>query len=408
MPVWAIVAYPPPESSFHWPRNAQVETYAQNEHKTSKERSPLGEISLSSSKPARAPDLQPHVAFGWLKTMDVLIAGMLLIAVFSAASQMDSFLPDEHQGNSNPELLVIPERVVVKMFGKPDPLRSAGRGEAIGMSGIQFSLGEMKCQMRESGASLSSNLTLLWGNRNEDHMFLASELVAMQKRCGGALRILNLLSNPSPDWEGPLKTGGEWDPEAQQVQYQWEELRIVVCGPPAFNEAAIEILNAFGIPKEIIHVLVLSQRTRKLRHPVLLFTLGKSVASGMGLWFPFPSFEVPTIYLPGFRSYTGVEHHWKKGVTHSVAVPAYVGRLPNGDIPPGLPLPPCASLRLAVIWDCNSRPPRCVNRQTVGVLFVQSIRQVRLGANLFEVVDDKPSFTGSPSFSLAHADPSTI
>ncbi|KAJ3293397.1 hypothetical protein HK104_004493 [Borealophlyctis nickersoniae] len=148
------------------------------------------------------------------------------------------------------------------------------------------------CPRNTSTQSLCSRMSLLWANRSEDDIFLSSELLGMERAANSSLRITHMLSAPSPEWTGlkgaittdtvlsmfpetfraicthptsletpavvrvtPLGSVDVVKTSSLHVDYNWNNLLILVCGPPGFNELTMSILKNLGIPESIVIVL---------------------------------------------------------------------------------------------------------------------------------------------------------
>ena len=93
---------------------------------------------------------------------------------------------------------------------------------------------------------IKSQVTLLYGNRNEENIVFKEELDRMEKE-NGNLRIVHTLSRPGAEWKGRK---GHIDIQMVREEIpDFDEHVFYVCGPPSLVTDCVSVLKALGIPE---------------------------------------------------------------------------------------------------------------------------------------------------------------
>ncbi len=103
-----------------------------------------------------------------------------------------------------------------------------------------------------AGAEVEAEVLLLYANRREEDIVFAEELTALAARPRPRLRVVHVLSKPSPAWSG---VQGHIDGPLVAAQCPDLTTRACyVCGPPPMMTAVTQALLARGVPASRIYL----------------------------------------------------------------------------------------------------------------------------------------------------------
>lgn len=92
---------------------------------------------------------------------------------------------------------------------------------------------------------IKSQMTLLYGNRNEESIVFKEELDSLEKK-NPNLRVVHTLSRPSDRWKGRR---GHVDIQTVREEIpDYMERAFYVCGPPALVTDCVNILKTLKVP----------------------------------------------------------------------------------------------------------------------------------------------------------------
>jgi ring-1,2-phenylacetyl-CoA epoxidase subunit PaaE len=120
-------------------------------------------------------------------------------------------------------------------------------------SGITPLMSIAKAVLRMESSSIVS---LLYGNRNQDSIIFKTALEEMQQQYSGRFRVMHVLSQPTPGWNG--LTGRLNRSLAIKLINELPKLDVYrtdyyLCGPVGMTEEMEQALNILYVPKEKIH-----------------------------------------------------------------------------------------------------------------------------------------------------------
>jgi ferredoxin-NADP reductase len=101
-------------------------------------------------------------------------------------------------------------------------------------------------------AEVQAEVLLLYASRREEDIVFAEGLAALEARPHPRLRVVHVLSKPSPGWSG---VRGHLD--GPLIAAQCPDLvarACYVCGPPPMMEAVSQALLALGVPAPSIYL----------------------------------------------------------------------------------------------------------------------------------------------------------
>eukprot|EP00755_Sulcionema_specki_P020181 Sspe_Gene.71296::Locus_42223_Transcript_1_2_Confidence_0.667_Length_1497::g.71296::m.71296/K00326/E1.6.2.2; cytochrome-b5 reductase len=104
------------------------------------------------------------------------------------------------------------------------------------------------------GPGTISEVVLLNCHRTEEHLLLPNELSKLEKVEIFSFRVVNIISNPRRPGP-PAHVSGHITPEvlARYAPPPSDAVRVLFCGPPAFNDAVGEMLSQAGYAPEGSH-----------------------------------------------------------------------------------------------------------------------------------------------------------
>ena len=126
-----------------------------------------------------------------------------------------------------------------------EPLRDCPRVVGIaGGSGVT----PFRSMIREIiGGGLELELLLLYGSRREDEIIFAAELEALAAKAPQKVRVVHVISEPGPGWQGPK---GFIDASIiREYAGALQDTSFFVCGPPPMYRFARAQLDELGIER---------------------------------------------------------------------------------------------------------------------------------------------------------------
>lgn len=97
---------------------------------------------------------------------------------------------------------------------------------------------------------IKSQITLLYGNRNEENIVFKEDIDRMEKE-NGNLRIVHTLSRPAEEWKGRK---GHIDVQMVREEIpDYDDHVFYVCGPPSLVTDCVSVLKALRIPDDKIN-----------------------------------------------------------------------------------------------------------------------------------------------------------
>jgi len=93
---------------------------------------------------------------------------------------------------------------------------------------------------------LSTNITLLYGNRSENDIVFREDFEALQKQ-NANLKVVHVLNEPSSEWKGA--TGFITAEMVKKEVPDYKETVFYTCGPPAMVAAMEKLVEALDLPK---------------------------------------------------------------------------------------------------------------------------------------------------------------
>lgn len=105
-------------------------------------------------------------------------------------------------------------------------------------------------------AERNSQVSLLFGNRNENTIIFKEELTALEAQHAGRFRVVHVLSQPSSSWTGyDGRLNQSLTLKILQTLPQWEADRTeyFLCGPEGMMEEMKHALNILHVPANRMH-----------------------------------------------------------------------------------------------------------------------------------------------------------
>lgn len=95
-------------------------------------------------------------------------------------------------------------------------------------------------------------LTILYGSRNEDDIIFGEELRALADASGGAVELVNILSEPGEAWTG--ETGFISAEIIKKLVPDWQSVSFFISGPPAMYDYLERELGGMGVRSRFIRM----------------------------------------------------------------------------------------------------------------------------------------------------------
>lgn len=109
--------------------------------------------------------------------------------------------------------------------------------------------------MRDAGQAFP--VLLIYANRNMESAVFREELSGIEEGESPDLRVIDILSDPGPDWNGE-KGHLDSDKLEEYCKGRFEDRAFYVSGPPPMVSAVLEELEEKGVPERFIHTEVFS------------------------------------------------------------------------------------------------------------------------------------------------------